>query len=55
MKIKLKSDAKLYEKLTHILDKHDYPIEARNEVGIYFESQQTVDRDSKGSWYHHFK
>ena len=35
--------------------KHDYPADAQNNVHIGFESQETVDRESDGNWYLHFK
>ncbi|AYL95998.1 hypothetical protein [Mucilaginibacter celer] len=53
MKLKLKSDAELYKVLRDVLDKHDYPVEARDKVFIGFESQQTVDRESDGKWHIH--
>jgi len=38
-----------------LLKKHNYPIYALQFVYIGFESQETVDRESNGNWYHHFK
>ena len=55
MKMKLKSDNELYKKLRYLLEKHNYPLEARDEVSFSFESQQTVDRESRGSWHVHLQ
>lgn len=52
MKQKLKSDAELNAILKNIPSKHGYPTEVKS---IDFESQETVDRESKGNWYQHFK
>ncbi|WP_443946592.1 hypothetical protein ACJVDH_05835 [Pedobacter sp. AW1-32] len=56
---KIKSELKLnYEimiKLEDTLCRHKYPEQAIPFVQIDFESQETVDRDSNGNWYHHFK
>lgn len=32
-----------------------YPAESQRFIHIGFESQETVNRESKGNWYHHFK
>jgi hypothetical protein len=55
MKSKLRSDEQLVKQLRSLLDKHDYPQQARASVIIDFESQETVDRESNGNWYAHFK
>lgn len=55
MKKKLQRDAELNRSLREILSDNNYPLDARNEVYIGFESQQTVNRESNGNWYHHFK
>ena len=55
MKIKLRSDLKLNEELRSILDKHEYPLDARDQVIIDFESQETVDRESRGRWHEHLR
>jgi hypothetical protein len=55
MKLDLKSNEKLLKDLREILVKHNYPQQAIPFVIIDFESQETVDRDSNGSWYDHFK
>ncbi|MDR1153695.1 MAG: hypothetical protein LBL04_03210 [Bacteroidales bacterium] len=55
MKLKLQSNITLINKLRNLLIKHNYPEQARPFVYIDFESQETVDRESRGNWYHHFK
>lgn len=55
MKQKLEVNKVLTEKLRSLLETHNYPPEARSNVFIGFESQETVERESKGNWYHHFK
>ncbi|RZJ91407.1 MAG: hypothetical protein EOO20_05115 [Chryseobacterium sp.] len=49
------SSPELMNKLREVLVKHNYPEQAIPFVYIGFESQETVDRDSGGNWYHHFK
>lgn len=51
----LTKDHWLNDQLRMLLEKHDYPGEAQPFVHIGFESQETVDRESGGNWYHHFK
>ncbi len=41
--------------LKEVLIKHDYPKEAIDLVHIGIESQETVERESDGNWYNHFK
>lgn len=41
--------------LRDTLTKHSYPEQARKSVCIGFESQETVNKDSNGNWYEHFK
>lgn len=55
MKNELISNKTLYKQLRDLLQKHNYPEEARPHVHIGFESQETVDRTSGGNWYYHFK
>jgi len=55
MKNRLKSDTVLNQELQHILVINEYPAEAINYVHIGFESQETVNRESNGDWYIHFK
>lgn len=54
-KAKLKDDLKLNSELRQLLEKHKYPTNVQKFVHIGFESQETVDRESNGNWYHHFK
>lgn len=55
MKKKLEANKVLIGELRSLLETHNYPQGARSSVFIGFESQETVDRESKGNWYHHFK
>ena len=54
-KQELSLNADLKVRFKSILIRHKYPAEAIDSVHIGFESQETVDRESKGNWYHHFK
>ena len=54
-KYELMEDAQLIKKLRLILEKYDYPQDAQSFVKISFESQETVDRESGGSWDLHLK
>ncbi len=54
-KLKLASDTQLKTRLNHLFIKYDYPIQARSLIQVGFESQETVNRESHGNWYHHFK
>lgn len=51
----LENDEILCKGLRVLLDKNDYPIDSSKFVSIGFESQETVDRESNGNWWHHFK
>ena len=53
--MQLANDTLLNGQLRALLVKNDYPNEARQFVHIGFESQETVERESAGNWYHHFK
>lgn len=52
---RLKSDKSLMERLRQTLFEVNYPEEGRDLVFIGFESQETVDRESDGHWWHHWK
>ncbi len=52
---RLEADSALIAALRSLLVKYDYPIEGRDGVHIRFESQETVDRESGGNFYHHWK
>jgi hypothetical protein len=54
-KKRLQDDSDLYRRLRSLLAEHKYPIGGRSEVHIGFESQETVDRESGGNWWHHWK
>ncbi len=45
----------LLPRLKQLLDKYNYTTMARDLVHIGFESQETVDRESDGNWFLHFK
>jgi len=54
-KEKLNANDNLKTALRGLLRKHRYPPEASPFVHIGFESQETVDRQSGGSWHNYFK
>lgn len=54
-KQRLEADEGLMRKLRDVLVRYDYPPEGRESVLIGFESQETVDRESGGDWYQHWK
>jgi hypothetical protein len=54
-KRRLEDDVGLMQELRGLLAQHDYPEEGRRGVHIGYESQETVDRESGGNWWHHFK
>ena len=54
-KCRLEGDKALMAELRNVLAKCDYPTEARSGVHIGFESQETVDRESGGNFYYHWK
>lgn len=55
MKNRLMSDESLNLDVKKILIKNNYPEEAREYALLYFESQETVDRESKGDWHLHLQ
>lgn len=55
VKSELQLNQNIQTELRSLLEFYDYPELARDNVFIGFESQETVDRESKGNWYHHFK
>jgi len=55
MKNKLSENFELTTGLRYLLTKHEYPAESQKFVHIGFESQETVNRESGGNWYNHFK
>ena len=54
-KHRLEADSALMAVLRSLLMRYDYPIEGRDGVHVGFESQETVDRESEGNFYHHWK
>ena len=54
-KERLAADAALLATLRGLLVQYDYPAEGREEVHIGFESQETVDRESNGNFWEHWK
>ena len=54
-KERLAADTALYAELRELLTRYNYPAEGRGEVYIGFESQETVDRESDGDWWQHWK
>jgi hypothetical protein len=55
MKNNLTGNIELTTSLRYLLAKHAYPADSQKFVHIGFESQETVNRESKGNWYYHFK
>ena len=55
VKSRLESIPELINTLRDIFVKHNYSKQAIPFVHIGIESQETVDRDSNGNWYRHFK
>jgi len=54
-KERLVADTALYAELRGLLTRYNYPTEGRDEVHIGFESQETVNRESGGNWWQHWK
>lgn len=54
-KKRLQADQELCRSLRSLLHEYRYPIEGRDGVHIGFESQETVDRESAGNWWYHWK
>ena len=55
MKDRLAVEPDLPNEIRSILIKNNYPHQSVDEVYIGIESQETVDRESDGDWYLHFK
>jgi hypothetical protein len=55
VKRELNDNVRLNDKLRRLLDKHQYPSNAQKHIRIEFASKETVDRESEGNWYYHFK
>jgi hypothetical protein len=54
-KIKLKSDLAFTKKMKDLLIKYNWPKLARENVIFDIESQETVDRETNGHWWYHYK
>lgn len=55
VKSKLSSNVEVINQLRQVLIDREYPVDSRQFIHIGFESQETVDRESDGNWFHHFK
>lgn len=54
-KHRLQTNKELLSRLRELFNKYNYPTHSVEEIQLGFESQETVDRVSKGNWYNHFK
>jgi hypothetical protein len=54
-KSKLKSDPNFDSAMRFLLTKYNWPLMAREYVAFDIESQQTVDRETNGNWWYHYK
>ena len=54
-KEQLKSDQKIKDEFKSLLETYNWPIGARDHVAFDIESQETIDRESNGNWWHHYK
>lgn len=54
-KIRLERNPEFMSSLRALLTQFDYPAEGRDGVYIGIESKETVDRESNGNWWHHWK
>lgn len=54
-KSRLEGNAGLLARLRDLLVTYRYPESGRAGVFIGFESQETVDRQSEGNWWYHWK
>ena len=51
----LRSDAEFASRLRDLLVRFNWPRSARDLVVFDIESQETVDRDTQGNWWYHYK
>lgn len=51
----LKSDRIFLEKMQMLLERFRWPAKARPFVQFSIESQETVERESNGNWWYHYK
>ncbi len=54
-KQKLKSDKNIENQMKELLEKFNWPIDARKHVLFDIESQETVDKENNGNWWYHYK
>jgi len=54
-KSRFEKDTALLARLRELLVQYNYPEEGRAGVFIGYESQETVNRESKGNYWHHWK
>ena len=54
-KDRLRADGTFNEEMKCLLAAYNWPIQARAAVVFDIESQETVDRESKGNWWYHYK
>ncbi len=51
----LKEDTKFTVSMNKLLIKYNWPEQARAHVMFDIESQETVDRETEGHWWYHYK
>ena len=51
----LRADPEVRASLNALLERHNWPAEARPSVAFDIESAETVQRESNGHWWHHYK
>ena len=51
----LRADAELTRKLRGLLVKYEWPFPESESVAFDIESQETVDRQTNGNWFYHYK
>lgn len=54
-RLSLKSNISFSASMIDLLNTYNWPKEARTDVVFDVESQETVDRESRGNWWHHYK
>jgi hypothetical protein len=54
-KEKLKTDIKIQNQMKELLERFNWPLDARKYVTFDIESQETVNRETNGNWWYHYK
>ena len=54
-KASLKNSPDFGAQMRGLLDKYNWPIAARSAVSFDVESQETVERETDGNWWYHYK